>query len=192
MTIKDFPTGEYKCVVIDPPWPVRTQQVPVGSGYSKHLPYKLMSVKDISALPVQSTLAERAWVFVWTTQRFLRDTYSLLDAWGLSYRHIMVWHKNVGVQFFNSPMSNAEFVLIGAKGNPKFVGLNYFPACFCAPRRAHSVKPAEFYNTLVRVTEPPRLDIFSRRLIPGFDVWGDEAPTEVLEKSQYLLFGDST
>ena len=185
--IMNFPTGEYKTVVIDPPWPVkfierREKQKQIA------IPYKTMPVAEIAALPIIGCLSKDALVFVWTTQKFLPIAFGIIAGWGLKYRWTLVWRKPDGFQPFNCPKFNGEFVVAAARGNPHLVGQTDFWAIFDAPRRGHSVKPAEFYNTLARVTEPPRLDIFSRRLIPGFDVWGDEAPTETLECSQYPLF----
>ena len=195
--IENFPTGEYKCVVIDPPWPVDHKAVPMNSRYVPSMPYKMMSLEAITALPIANCLARDALVFVWTTQKFLPACFGILVAWGLKYRWTMAWHKRAGtvtgegVTPFNSPLYNCEFVVVGANGNPKLTSQKQFKTCFAAPTRGHSIKPAEFYSTIARVTEPPRLDIFSRRLIPGFDVWGDEVPTEVLSCSQYPLFEGS-
>ena len=207
MTTKDFPTGEYKCVVIDPPWDMMERGFSSNKdyawyrkngwgsnapGYDKALPYNVMDIEDIAALPVAGTLAADAWLFCWTTMAYLPKTFDLLAGWECRYRFLMTWHKPNGPKLPIHPMYNGEYCVVGSRGQPKFTNTKAFYTVFNAPRRDHSVKPAEFYNTLVRVTEPPRLDIFSRRLIPGFDVWGDEAPTQVLENSQYLLFGDST
>ena len=188
--IDNWPTKKYATVVIDPPWPIKVAGAPRNSGLLRQPPYRLMKLHDISILPINKILSDDAWLFVWTTQKFLPWTLNWIDDIGLKYAWTMVWHKKIGPQFFNCAMSNAEFVVVGRKGNPKLRGQNDFKMCFNASTRGHSVKPAEFYNTIARVTEPPRIDLFSRRLIPGFDVWGDEAPTEVLPNSQYPLFDD--
>ena len=196
-----FPAGEYKVVVIDPPWPINVGAVPKASGYAKEIPYSMMTLEEISALPIDGCMARDSFLFMWTTQKHLPACFEMLNLWNLTYRWTMVWHKHGGgdmrfktytgsggTQPFNSPKLNCEFIVVSSQGNPKFTTRKNFRALFKAESREHSVKPAEFYNTLVRVTEPPRLDLFSRRLIPGFDVWGDEVPTETLAGAQYPLF----
>ena len=187
-----FPTGKYRTAVIDPPWPLKFIDRKVRPSQTE-MPYKTMSIDEIKALPLPSILAEHAFVFLWTTQMFLLDALEILQwSWSLKYAFTMCWHKPAGFTPFNRPMFNAEFILVGRRGSPQLLGNNDFSVCFNAPARGHSVKPAEFYNTLARVTEPPRIDLFSRRLIPGFDVWGDEAPTQTLENSQFALFESRT
>ena len=50
------------------------------------------------------------------------------------------------------------------------------------PRREHSRKPEEFYETVRRVTAGPRLDVFSREKHNGFTQYGNE--TDKFEAAQ--------
>ena len=166
------PVGVYSTVVIDPPWPmvkiereVRENQV----GFD----YPTMSLEDITALPIPGLLADDAWVLLWTTQKFLPSCFGLLEAWGLGYRWTMVWHKPGGYQAYNYPQFNGEFVVVGAKGNPRLLDAKAFNAVFEAPRGAHSEKPQAFYD-LVGRTLGLGLDMFARSKREGWMGWGDE------------------
>ena len=129
--------GTYATVVIDPPWPVDFSGKPSsketfktlrrqsgaypGKANPRHpsytaIPYRTLSVDDIKGLPVGDILDADAWVFLWTTQRFLPVSFGVLDAWGLAYCCTFTWHKIWGVKPFNRPMYSSEFCILGAEG----------------------------------------------------------------------------
>ena len=172
----ELPQGQYRTIVIDPPWPmekIEREVRPNQAGFD----YPTMSIEKISAMNIP--VADNAFVFLWTTQKFLPSAFQILHAWELKYRFTMVWHKNGGIQPYNCAQFNCEFVLVGSKGNPIFADLKAFKTAFNAPRQEHSVKPDAFYELVNRVALAPRLDMFSRREIEGFDVWGNEVVSNV-------------
>ena len=169
-----LPSDVYRTVVIDPPWPVE-KIARVVRPNQVAMPYRTMSVEEITRCPVRDLLAPDAFVFLWTTQKYLPASFRCLEAWGLTYRYTLVWKKPGGFQPYNSPQYNGEFVVVGSRGNPRYLETKAFPTVFDAPRGAHSEKPEVFYETLRRVTESPRLDMFNRRAIEGFEGWGDQA-----------------
>ena len=67
-----------------------------------------------------------------------------------------------------------EFLLLGVRGG---LGFNDHAqrSWLEVSRRQHSEKPEEFYDVVRRVTDGDRIDIFNRRQIDGFDVWGNES-----------------
>jgi N6-adenosine-specific RNA methylase IME4 len=105
----------------------------------------------------------------------------MLRRWGFRYVFAMAWHKPGGFQPVGLPQYNCEFVLYGRRGSAKFRTTKGFSTCFEAPRREHSRKPDGFYETVARVTDGPRLDVFSREPREGFDQWGDQ-PDHFAEK----------
>ena len=169
----EWPTVPYATAVLDPPWPLTKFERKVRPR-QRGFDYPTMSLAEIAELPVPELLAPKSLVFLWTTQKYLPPSFSLLQNWGLTYRFTMTWHKPGGIQPLNSPQFNSEFIVAASKGKPLFADLKAFNTAFHAPRAGHSIKPEEFYDLLRRVTSPPRLDLFSRRRIPGFDSWGDQ------------------
>jgi len=115
-------------------------------------------------------------IFLWTTQKhLLLDAPKVLDGIGARYVFTMVWHKPGGFQPLNLAQYNCEFVVYGRIGTPLFVDTNDFACCFEAPRREHSRKPDEFYDTVRRVTGGSRIDVFSREKREGFAQYGNES-----------------
>ena len=153
--------------------------------------YPLMSLEEIAALEIPSILEPDAVVFVWTINRFVRDAFTLLDTWGLAYKFQMAWVKPHGPKPVGYPTYNLETVLVGTQGRAKFLDTRDFrtgnlweappnesPAPGAWGRQIKAcAKPEGFYELLRRVTPEPRLDMFARRAIEGFDGWGNEAPT---------------
>ena len=166
-------TGTYNVIVIDPPWPVTKINRVVRPNQVEQLDYPTMTVDEISATEIP--FAKNTHIFLWTTHKFLPDALKILAGWGCVYVCSFVWHKNGGFQPYGLPQYNCEFALYGRKGTPSFRDLKNFFLCFNADRKKHSEKPDCFYETIRRVTHPPRLDMFNRRKIDGFDSWGYEA-----------------
>lgn len=175
-------TGKFAVVVIDPPWPHKmsgfTQRRVKSSGnaLASELPYETMSLHEIGAIPIPEILEDDAMVFCWTVNKFLPATFPLLETWGLKYAYTMTWVKNHGIQNPGSLQMNAEWIVVGRKGQLKYKEIKAFAIANFWKRGEHSEKPEEFYDLLRRVTPGPRIDIFGRRNIPGFTSWGNEAP----------------
>ena len=166
------PEGQYRCIVMDPPWPMQKIERDVCPEQTSELDYPVMTMGQIMDIKVPA--AEQCHLYLWTTQRFIWDARSLLDNWGFKHLAIMVWHKPGGFQPVGLPQYNCEFVLIGRKGSLEFNTTKNFPLCFQAPRREHSRKPDEFYQLVSKVSPGPRLDMFSRESRDGYQQFGVE------------------
>jgi len=169
-----LPEGKYNTIVIDPDWPIdkiHRDMIPQG----KDLEYgeKRTSLEAIENLKMPAS--KNCHLFLWTTQKYLPISFEILKGWGFKYIFTMVWCKTGGFQPFNLPQYNCEFAVYGRIGSPEFLETKSFFTCFHGKRREHSRKPKEFYDLIRRVCPEPRIDIFSREQIEGFESWGDES-----------------
>lgn len=174
----------YRTIVADPPW-----DYPEGfaGGHSRTpgrwsspvvtapLPYPSLSVSEIANLPVRELSDETARLFLWTTNRYLPDSFYVLASWGFTYRQTLVWNKTDANLPAHIAPNSAEFVLVGVRGKPERTG-SLASAVFATARgKQHSAKPDIFLDLVERVSPGPYLELFARRQRLGWDTWGDEA-----------------
>lgn len=182
----------YRTIVADPPWEYPEGFVSVwpegqsrgGEVAVRELPYSSMTVAAIADLPVRNLATKDARLFLWTTNRFLPEAFSVLESWGARYRQTLVWHKTNPSPLGGSVAPNScEYVLVATWGNPKRLGRakSSVVTCprvkesFCDSRENHSRKPEVFLDLIECVSGGPYLELFSRRNRLGWDTWGDEA-----------------
>ncbi len=170
------PDGRHGVIVVDPPWPMQKIERDVRPNQVE-FDYPTMTEDELIAFGerVQATTSDDCHLFMWTTHRFLPMALRLIEAWDFRYVLTMVWHKTGGFQPIGLPQYNCEFAVYARRGSPRFIDTKAFPCCFEAPRREHSRKPDEFYDVIRRVTDGPRIDIFSREAREGFSQLGNEA-----------------
>jgi N6-adenosine-specific RNA methylase IME4 len=178
LTDIDLSGGPYSCIVADPPWPVRmTGKMAGRHAGARELPYETMTIDEIEALDVGSHAADGAHCWLWTTNGFWRPAFDVMQAWGFKYMTTITWVKPSGYGPWFA--STTQHVLFGYKGKCVFPLARYKPTHFMAsPRRKHSRKPDEFYDLVRSISPEPRIDLFNRREIDGFEGWGDESPVK--------------
>ncbi len=139
-----------------------------------------MNTNEMAQLPIGQVVAREGYVFLWTTNKYLGDAFSLLVAWGLSYRQTLTWCKpevgGLGGMFG----TNVEFVLIAQRINPgtyahgSRTNRERVPTSwFQWPSGEHSEKPDDFYAVAQRVAPGPYMDVFARKRRDGWICIGD-------------------
>jgi len=167
----------YDVIVADPPWPFDLYSNK-GNHKSAAAHYSVMSIEDISALPVGHLARGDCLMLLWVTAPQLLVGAEVMKGWGFAYKTNLQWRKTtvngkvrVGTGYWARTMH--ETVLLGTIGAPdKF---SAFPSLFDGVAREHSRKPDEFYALVNKHTSGlRRADLFARTHRPGFDGWGDE------------------
>jgi len=170
-----FPEGKYRCIIVDPPWPMEKSERIERPNQGNHLDYPTWTIEKIKSLPIPE-LADSTrgcQIYLWTTNSFLLEAFNLFEYWNVKYNVLLVWVKPTGMTPFGW-MRNAEFVLFGYIGpfEMKQMGLKQV---FEAPVEFHSRKPDVFYE-LVKQASPAldgeRLDMFYGKIHLGFEPWG--------------------
>lgn len=174
-TLEDLPLGRhYGTVYADPPWryantSTRNAADPKYAG--------TMSVEEIAAWRVSDRVEAKAHLHLWTTNAFLFDARRVLDAWGFEYKSCFVWVKpQIGMG--NYWRVGHEFMLLGVRGGLRFARRNA-RSWIEVSRSSHSRKPDAVRKLIETVSPGPRLELFGREDMPGWDVVGNQPAKEL-------------
>ena len=172
---------KYGVIYADPPWTYKTYS---GKGKEKRSAenhYACMRKEDIQALPVQGIAAEDCVLFLWVTMPCLEEGLELIRKWGFTYKTCaFTWVKQNrksdglfwGLGFWTR--ANAELCLLATRGNPKRVSKGVHSVVLSHVRE-HSRKPDEVRDRIVELMgDIPRIELFARQQVDGWDCWGDE------------------
>lgn len=84
---------KYSVIVADPPWSYRVWSKK-GANRSAESHYPTMCMEDIKALPVAELADKDCALFLWITFPMLREAWSVMDAWGFTFKTVaFVWVK---------------------------------------------------------------------------------------------------
>lgn len=167
------PQGRYRCIVIDPPWPVIKIEREVRPNQDETLDYPTMSMEEIAALPINDlAVLDGCHVYLWVTQKYLPDGLRLFASWGTTYQCVLTWVKPTGMTPYTW-MYNTEHVLFGHIGSLRVLRMG-MKLSFDAPVIRHSQKPDVFYERVLEASPGPRLEMFARTKREGFVAWGLE------------------
>ena len=158
----------FGCILADPPWRYGNQ----GTRASTDNHYDTLSVEEIAALPVGELAAKNAHLHLWTTNAFLFEAREVMEAWGFTYKSVLVWVKpEMGLG--NYWRVSHEFMLLGVRGKAPFRSKSH-KSWFEEPRTEHSAKPERVREMLEEVSGGPYLELFARKRSPRWRVWGNQ------------------
>lgn len=185
----DMPRGPFSLIYADPGWQFR-DALNQGKRGATHK-YTTMDYRDIARLPVRDIAAPNCLLAMWWVPAMPTEALFVVEAWGFRLVTMkgFTWEKltrNGGVHFGlgHWTRGNTEDCLFAVRGKvPRLdKGISQL---IRAPIRAHSQKPDEARDALVRlVGDVPRIELFARGAREGWVSWGDArgAVEEVAEE----------
>jgi len=178
-----LPNKKYNIIYADPPW-----------SYNGKLPqrakeqhYPVMPIKDICSIPVKDITADDSILFMWATFPLLQEGLDVIKSWGFTYKTcaftFVKKNKKSDSLFWGMggwTRSNAEICLLATKGKPKRVSAGVHQVIgdevIYEPIREHSRKPDCVRDRIIKLCgDLPRLEMFSRTVTPGWDIWGNQS-----------------
>jgi N6-adenosine-specific RNA methylase IME4 len=193
----------YRTIVADPPWDhsdgtglnfgsrwnprVANNGQISGHGdvHTTGLPYSVMTLDEICALPVGALAESDAHLYLWTTNRYLRASFSVIEAWGFSVSATLVWCKAPKGFMGGAFRSSTEFIQFARRGSLphkaqapqrwfQWPRIGHSSAAGTRTSAGHSAKPEAFLDLVEQVSPGPYLELFARRNRFGWDTWGNE------------------
>lgn len=181
-----FVEGGFKTILADPPWRFANRTGKVAPEHRRLDRYSTMELEDIKKLPVESTAAPNAHLYLWVPNALLPEGLKVMEAWGFRYVSNIIWAKRrkdggpdgrgVGFYFRNV----TEILLFGVRGSMRTLQPARSQVNMIETRkREHSRKPDEQYPFIEACSPGPYLEMFARHAQPGWTLWGDEADETV-------------
>jgi len=185
---------KYQIIYADPPWEYDSSMM--NSSALDH--YETQNLNWLMNLPVKQIAAENAILFLWVTMPKLNQCFDLIKSWGFEYKTCaFVWIKTnqrkkvdqysfLPEENFDEFMGqgrwtrgNAELCLLATRGSINRLSAGVRQIIY-SPRLKHSQKPDETRKRILElVGDLSRLELFARRSIHGWDVWGNEVESDI-------------
>ena len=175
----EIPKKTYKIIYADPPYYFKSySKKGENRNATKH--YNCMEFNDILQLPINNIADVDCVLFIWVIDPFLERAFEIINKWGFKYKTVaFTWIKqNKSSGFFTGlgywTRANPEQCLLATKGNPKRVS-KAVKQLVIDVRREHSRKPDCVRDRIVELMgDLPRIELFARQKVQGWDSWGDE------------------
>jgi N6-adenosine-specific RNA methylase IME4 len=166
---------KFGTIYADPPWRYNNQgtRASTGNHYSGD-----MSVEEICAMPIPDLCADKCHLHLWTTNAFLFECPRIFEAWGFEFKSSFVWVKpqmGIGNYWRNSH----EIMLLAIKGGQTALSKGEMSWLECG-RGKHSSKPDRVRESIERLSPGPYLELFGRRKIKGWAVFGNQIMEELI------------
>lgn len=155
--------GKFAAIIADPPWDIHM------NGHLQ-LPYGVITDEEILSFKIENIQTEGVF-FLWVTGRALDIGRKCLKKWGYTHTEEIIWCKTnqLGRTICTGRTGHwlnhsKEHVLMGVKGNPKWLASKLDLDTIVSATRTKSHKPDELYEIAERLVGPAsrKLELFGR------------------------------
>ena len=176
--------NKYDIIYTDPPWQQKRggkkSVRPKSSG--KELDYDTMPMNDIINLHrevLTNNTSEKHNVFIWTIDKYLRDTEDFMEDLGHTRHARIIWDKVTGIpSAFTVRFAHEYLLWYYKKGNilmPRDEVRGVYSDVMREQVTKHSKKPECAYTMLEDMFPTAnKLEMFARNTRPTWDSWGNE------------------
>ena len=140
-----------------------------------------MSINDIYNLPVNTICSDNCILFIWVIDPMLPEALEVIKRWGFKYKTVaFTWIKEnkksdgyfTGLGYWTR--ANPEMCLLATKGKPKRLS-KAVKQLIINKRQEHSKKPDEIRNRIIQLCgDLPKIELFARQRVNGWDCWGNQ------------------
>lgn len=172
---------KYQIIYADPPWILKagSPNLHEKKQGNRQLPYPTMSIEEIISLPVENICEKDAVLFLWTTNKYIEDSYSVARAWGFIPSTMLVWAKKPKGRGLGGTFGiSTEYLLFARKGSHK-AKERHWSTWFEAKRGKHSEKPQKARDIIEKCFDGNKIELFARQKTEGWDVWGNEVDSDI-------------
>ena len=172
---------KYKVIYADPPWRFSNKRTGGSMKSGAGSQYQTMTMAQLISLDIPSICDEDCALVMWWVSSQPQEALDLCRAWGFTVKNAngFVWNKTTkngkphfGMGFWTR--AGSESALIAVRGKPQKFS-HPVRAVRTSPVTRHSEKPSEFRDDIVELFgDVPRLEMFARTKVPGWDVYGNE------------------
>jgi N6-adenosine-specific RNA methylase IME4 len=161
------------CIVVDPPWSI------LGST----LPYEAIEWDELRDLPIPELAAKRCHLHLWTLPNpYHFAAYEIIRHWGFRVVSEFVWCKTQLGKGHYWRMCH-EILLTAVRTEDDRFDDQSLRSWIEAPRGRHSEKPDVVREMIERASPGPRLELFARKVTPGWYTWGHEIAKSLTDQT---------
>ncbi len=115
-----FLPGEYRTLVVDPPWEMRKARSGVNRYRNSKWPYGYLTEDELASMEALLKLpADQSHLYLWTTHKHLEMALRLVKIWGYRYQCLLTWAKRRGMVNFTWRY-DTEHVIFARRGGLPF------------------------------------------------------------------------